>query len=215
MIERSDIAGLAIGLLEDHGWTAARDVIADAFSRFEPMAVAVGQSYSEFQALVGALLDEAAIRDLTVCARLGGAGDIIGVMLATDVTQPMPERMDELSPSFAPIGGLLEQLDSKYRERHAPGPGECLHLAMLAVDQAHGSKGVGQALVAACLDTARARGFRSANTMATNRASQRVFAKLGFAELFSVAYSDYTFAGEKVFAGIAGDDRTALMARTL
>jgi hypothetical protein len=70
-------------------------------------------------------------------------------------------------------------------------------------------------LVAASIKNGTEHGYRSANTFATNRISQRVFQKLGFSELFSVSYKDYTFKGNRVFASIEGDDRTALMARSL
>ncbi|MCZ6846954.1 MAG: hypothetical protein O7F69_13755, partial [Alphaproteobacteria bacterium] len=169
------IQGVEFGLMTASERDAVRDVIAGAFSRFEPMAVAVGQSYAEFQAAVGLMVAEASYRDLTVRARRADTGDIVGVMLTTDFTTPMPDGMDELSPGFAPIGGLLAQLENWYQEAKSSQPGECLDLAMLAVDSAHGGKGIAQNLVRACLDNGAAQGYRSAVTEATNRTSQRVF----------------------------------------
>ena len=76
-------------------------------------------------------------------------------------------------------------------------------------------RGIAQKLVSVCLENGAAKGYRRAITMATNRTSQRVFQKLGFNELFSVSYKDYTFDGNRVFASIEPDDRTALLERVL
>jgi predicted N-acetyltransferase YhbS len=215
MNDPKHIPGLEVRPMGEGDRDAVRDVIADAFSRFEPMAVAAGQTYEEFQALVGLPASDAAVQELTVCARLAKSGDIVGVMLATDFTTPMPEGLEIISPGFAPIGGLLAQLDAWYDDARAPQPGECLHLAMLAVDRAHWGNGIAQNLVAASLANGKAKGYRTANTFATNRVSQRVFENLGFSELFSVSFKDYTFEGNRVFASIERDDRTALMERVL
>lgn len=215
MAAPKDIPGVEFGPMETGERDAVRDLIADTFSRYEPMAVAAGQSYAEFQALVGLFVAEASFRDLTVCARLSATGDIVGVMLATDFTTSLPEGFEDASPSFAPIGGLIDQLEAMYIGAKPPHPGECLDLAMLAVDRAHGGKGIAQGLVCACLESGAATGYRRAITLATNRTSQHVFQKLGFIELFSISYKDYTFAGSRVFATIEPDDRTALMEREL
>ena len=88
-------------------------------------------------------------------------------------------------------------------------------MAILAVERSHGGQGIAQNLVSICVENGAAKGFRRAITMATNRTSQRVFQKLGFIELFSVSYKDYTFDGNRVFASIETDDRAALMEREL
>ncbi|MFB3102508.1 MAG: GNAT family N-acetyltransferase, partial [Alphaproteobacteria bacterium] len=159
-----NIPGVEFGPMAAGEHAAVRDLIADTFSRYEPMAVAAGQTYAEFQALVGLLAAETTAQDLTIRARLTATGEIVGVMLTTDFTTPMPDGMDELSPGFAPIGGLLAQLENWYQEAKSPQPGECLDLAMLAVDRAHGGKGIAQNLVRACLDNGAAQGYRSAVT---------------------------------------------------
>ena len=205
------IPGVEYGPMEPADRDAVRDLIAASFSRFEPMAVAAGQSYAEFQALVGLLVAEAAFRDLSVCARRLDTGGLIGVMLATDFTTALPQGVEKASPSFAPIGGVIGQLEACYIDAQSPRPGECLDLAMLAVDPAHTGHGIAQNMVDAALRGGAAKGYRRAITMATNRTSQRVFQNLGFNELFSVSYSDYTFEGNRVFASIEPDDRTALM----
>lgn len=215
MIAEPHIPGIEFGPMTVRDGPAVADLVAATFSRYEPMAVATGQSYAEFQALLGLLTAEAAFRDLSICARHAQTGAIVGVMLATDFMTKMPEGVEAASPSFAPVGGLIDQLEDQYRAAKAPQAGECLDLAILAVERSHGGQGIAQRLVSTCVQNGATEGYRRAITMATNRTSQHVFKKLGFIELFSVLYKDYTFAGKRVFASIESDDRTALMERVL
>ncbi|NNE84452.1 MAG: GNAT family N-acetyltransferase [Alphaproteobacteria bacterium] len=215
MANPGDISGIEFGPMELGERDAIRDLIAGTFSRYEPMAVAMGQSYAEFQALIGLFLADAAFRDPTICARQTGSTDIVGVMLATDFTTALPAGVETASPSFPPIGGVIDRLEDWYRDARSPQPGECLDLAMLAVARDQGGRGIAQKLVNVSLESAAAQGYRRAITMATNRISLHVFQKLGFKELFSVSYKDYTFAGNRVFAAIEPDDRTALMEQVL
>ena len=73
---------------------AVADLVAATFSRYEPMAVAAGQSFAEIQALLGLLTAEAAFRDLSICARHAETGAIVGIMLATDFTTRLPEGIE-------------------------------------------------------------------------------------------------------------------------
>jgi ribosomal protein S18 acetylase RimI-like enzyme len=215
MTDNGDIPGVEFGPMEMAERDAVCDLIADTFSCYEPMAVAVGQSYAEFQAVVGLFLADAAFRGPTIRALETGSGELVGVMLATDFTTVLPSGVEAASPSFPPIGGVIGRLEEWYTDARSPQPGECLDLAMLAVDRGQGGRGIAQKLVSTCLESAAANGYRRAITMATNRTSQHVFQKLGFKELFSVSYKDYTFAGDRVFAAIEPDGRTALMERVL
>jgi ribosomal protein S18 acetylase RimI-like enzyme len=215
MANPGDITGIEFGPMEMDECDAICDLIAGSFSRDEPMAVAVGQGYAEFQAMVGLFLADAGFRESTIRARQTGSGELVGVMLATDFTTALPAGVETASPSFPPVGGVIGRLEEWYREARSPRPGECLDLAMLAVGRGQGGRGIAQKLVSVSLERAAAQGFDRAITMATNRTSQHVFQKLGFKELFSVSYKDYTFAGNRVFAAIEPDDRTALMERVL
>ncbi len=210
-----DISGVEFRPMGAHDRDSVCDLIAATFSQYEPMAVAAGQTYEQFQGLVGLWASEVSVQDRTSCARLAETNDVVGVMLTTDFMAPMPEGMDNVSPNFAPVGGLLQQLDAWYHNARSPQPGECLHMAMLAVDPAHGGQGIAQNLVQLSLEAGGRLGYRVANTFATNRVSQRVFENLGFSEVFSVAYKDYTFEGNRVFAAIEPDDRIALMERAV
>jgi len=54
----SDIPGIVFEAMEVGDRAAVGDLIAAMFSGYEPMAVAVGQSHAQFQALIGLLTAE-------------------------------------------------------------------------------------------------------------------------------------------------------------
>ncbi|HLV57889.1 MAG TPA: GNAT family N-acetyltransferase [Natronosporangium sp.] len=87
------------------------------------------------------------------------------------------------------VGAVLFVLPgSRYAELARPGDGE---LRMLAVDPAAQRRGVGEALVRACLDLAADRGCRAVviSTRDVARAAQRLYARLGFTRVPELDWS--------------------------
>lgn len=207
--------GIEYGVLEESDGAAMAALLADAFSRREPMAVAVGLSEREVERFVRAFLPKALEEQLAVVARDASSRDLLGAVLADDFGTAPPVGLDQLAPAFAPIGGLLDALDERYRSETPVAPGTHAHVFMVAVADGVGSRGIASRLVAACIDNAARLGFRVAITEATGGASQRVFRKLGFRDLFSTSYNEFVHEGERVFASIPGVDGTVLMVREL
>lgn len=203
------------GLLEEAEFGAMAALIADAFSRSEPPAVAAGLSASDVERLVSAFRAKALAEALTVVAREVPGGALVGALLTEDFGTPPPEGLEEAVPRFAPIGALLEGLDRRYRDTRAVVPGSRLHLFMLAVADHAAGRGIAHRLVGACLENGKARGYGFAVTEATGKVSQHVFRKLGFRDLFSTAYADFRHEGRAVFSSIVGHEGTILMERTL
>lgn len=69
MITLNVVADIEYGLLERTEVEAMVVVIAEAFSRYEPLAIAVGFSASELERLVSALSPKALSESLTVLER--------------------------------------------------------------------------------------------------------------------------------------------------
>lgn len=72
-----------------------------------------------------------------------------------------------------------------------------------------------QRLVTESLANAVRRGYRLAATEATNKTSQHVFRKQGFAERVFRSYSDHRFEGRASFQSIAEQGGPILMDRRL
>ena len=207
--------GIEYGLVEEAEVDAMASLLAGCFSRFEPMAVALGLPYGEIQGLVKAFGPKALSEQLTIVAREVSTGRLVGALLTDDFGTPPPEALDAKAPTFAPVGALLDGLDEKYRATRAVEPGTHLHLFMVGVAQETTSRGIAGNLIAACLANGKSRGYWRAVTEATGASSQHVFRKCGFEELFLASYRQFTFNGQRVFASIVDPEGAALMARDL
>ena len=81
-------------------------------------------------------------------------------------------------------------------------PGERLPLFFLGVGESIDGRGVAQHLISTCLEHVTRKGYRLAVTEVTNKVSQHIFRKLGFAERVWRSYLSHRFAGRAVFTSI-------------
>ena len=190
-------------------------LLGDVFAHRDPPAVAVGLTGSEFEAFVRLFCPKADAERLTVIARSAATGEMIGALLAEDSASVPPGELDQVSAKFNPIFDILGQLDAEYRGGRAMQPGESIHLFLVGVALGFAGKGVAQQLVADCLANGERKGYRVAVTEATNKTSQHVFRKQGFAERVQRSYKDHRFEGQAFFNSIAEQDGPMLMDRRL
>jgi GNAT superfamily N-acetyltransferase len=171
-------------------------LLAEAFTRRDPLATAVGVTIADFESLVRLLLPHIEEQDLTVVARDASTGAPVGVMLAEDSATPTPAGMDTLSPCFDPIFGILQELELDHCQ-----PGERLHLFLLATAEPMTGRGIAQQLVSRTIENGARRGYRGAICEATNPTSQHVFRKLGFQDRTRRTYADYEAFRSVAWAG--------------
>ena len=190
-------------------------VLADAFSRYDPLAFAVGVTASDFESFVRPLCPKVAAEGLTYVARRSDTGQIVGVLLTEDAASPAPEELSRLDRKFDPVMDLLGEVVTEYRAGKEPVLGESLHLFLLGVSDQVTRQGVGQQLVKACLENGARRGYRVAVAEATNKVSQHIFRKLGFASRVHRSYAEHRFNGQAVFACIAEYGGPILMDKSL
>lgn len=190
-------------------------LLADAFTRADPPAVAVGLRPPEFAALVELYRDRVVGDGLTIVARTTDTGEMAGALLAEDSTAVFPPGVERLSRKFEPIFDILSQLDADYRVGRPVRRGDSLHLFLLGVNERLSRRGLAQRLVAESLALGKERGYRAAVTEATNVVSQHVFQKLGFVERVHRSYADYRLRGHGVFTAIAEHGGPVLLDRVL
>jgi ribosomal protein S18 acetylase RimI-like enzyme len=178
-------------------------MLALTFATNDPPAVAVGLTQAEFEVFVRLVAAPETTRQLTLVARDPASGALAGAMLTEDAASAAPDGMADLSPKFDPIFGLFGLLDAQLPEQPAPPPGEVLHLFLIGVDDRYAGRGVAQRLVRETLDRGIATGYRTAVVEATNRTSQHIFSKLGFAARARTTYAAYRHDGIPVFASVA------------
>ena len=207
--------GVEYGLAEEPEAEAMASLLADTFSRSEPMAAAVQLPHGEVLRLVNALAPKALSERLSIVARDTSTGQILGALLADDFGTPAPVGLADAAPGFAPVGALLDSLDDRYRASTTVTAGTHAHIFMVGVARDVSSRGIATRLVEVCMEQATRLGYVMAITEATGSASQHIFRKLGFRELLTVSYREFLFQGIRVFSSIEGVDGTRLMVRTL
>jgi ribosomal protein S18 acetylase RimI-like enzyme len=191
------------------------ELVADAFSSREPLALAVGLTRAEFAAFVRTLLPSVEAQGLTMVARRADTGEMVGAMLAEDAGCEDGGGLEMLGVKFAMVGSILGKLVSTYRAGRKPARCEMLHLYLLAVSDRAAGMGIGERLVAACIENGGRRGYRLAVAECTGKASQHIFRKLGFAERGMVSYADHLFEGRRVFESVAEHGGAILMEKVL
>jgi ribosomal protein S18 acetylase RimI-like enzyme len=215
MITLDGVDGIEYGLLEGGELAATASLLAEAFSLYDPPAVAVGLSSTQVDGLVRALGDKAVREQLSVVARTASSDDLVGALLVEDFGTPPPDALESVAPSFEPIGALLDGLDAQYRESRNIAPGAYLHLFMVGVSNNFAGRGIAHHLITTCLANGRGRGYRFAVTEATGSVPQHVFRKLGFHDVLAASYKDFRFKGQPVFSSIVSPEATILMKRGL
>lgn len=192
---------------------SAAELVADIFSRDEPLAVAAGQTRAELAALLRGMGPSAIAEDKTYAAWVGDR--MAGVALATAFTWMPPGGTENLSPNYRPIGAMLAELEATFEARPRQDLEATLHIHMLAVHNEQRGQGVAEGLVSACVGNAAKHGFRRVVTDATNPSSQRVFERAGFSALNEIRYDSFEFEGQRVFAKIPNAESTLFMSKEL
>jgi ribosomal protein S18 acetylase RimI-like enzyme len=190
-------------------------LLAEVFSQSDPPAVAMGLSCNEMKQFLQLVVPRVIPDGLTVVARSGDDGRLVGVFLSDDFASPPTVEPGQIGSKLLPIFSMLEILDEQFREGRTIAPGEYLHLFMLGVDAQFAGRGIAQGLVQACIDNGRRKGYRTALTEATGRVSQHIFRKNGFTERCSVTYRDFVYENATVFASIREHEKAILMERLL
>jgi GNAT superfamily N-acetyltransferase len=186
-------------------------VIAEAFSHYEPMAVAQDLSRGELVDFIKLLGPKAAQEALTVLARDQATDRVIGAVLTDDFASAPPKGIEHISEKFGPILALLDELDTQYKQGKSLHVGEYLHLFIIAIMHQHTGKKVAQNLIQACLENGLRKGYRMAVTEATGVISQHIFRKCGFVDRIEIPYKTFIYQGRRVFMSIEGHTSTILM----
>jgi hypothetical protein len=191
-------------------------MVAEAFNRYEPMAVAQDLPVKEFVDFVKLIGPKAQQEELTVLARDLETGQVIGAMITDDFASVPPEGMEHLGERFEPIFALLGELDEQYKQGRSLRLGEYLHLFMIAVKHQIKGRNVAHNLIQSCLENGMRKGYHTAVAEATGVISQHIFRnKFGFVDRLEIPYKTFVHQGRRVFESIEEHTGTILMDKPL
>src|SRR5262249_34725496 len=139
-----EVQGVQYELFDMYALDEVALMVAEAFNRYEPMAVVQDIPLKEFLDFVKLLVPKTQQEELTVLARDQETGQVIGAMITDDFASVPAKGMEHLGETFAPIFALLGELDKQYKEGRSLRLGEYLHLFMIAVNHQHKGRKVAQ-----------------------------------------------------------------------
>lgn len=115
------------------------------------------------------------------------------------LTPASSARSDQVPARFRAVLTFLDWMEKAAGPLLAAAP-ERVEFAMLSGRLDIRVPGLGSALAAKVVATARERGVRFQSVITTSAFSARIFEKLGFKEIIAVPFSDYKVDGKVVFA---------------
>lgn len=211
MAPLSKVSGIEYALFTRSDSEEMASLLGDAFAKHDPPAVAVGLTSAEFKEFVWLLCTNPTMDSLTIVARSESGGEMVGALLAEDSSSRVPAGIEHLSAKFNPIFDILGKLEFAYRGKGHVTPGESAHLFLLAVAERFIGRGIAQQLVGQSITYAAQKGYCLAVTEATNRTSQHIFRKAGFAERAVESYKDFRYQGKAPFESIEDHGGPILM----
>lgn len=209
-----EINGIVYKLFQSEDLESAIACVVDVFPSSEPLTQALKITQKEFYPLAEIVCRAAVQEELSHIAKDVETGEVVGFRISEDLVRNSNEEslfMFENLVKFHPMLALLENLDRQYMESRAINKGQVLHWVMVGVRESYRNRNIAKTLLEINLKEAKSKNFVTAICEATGIISQYNAAKIGFQEIVSIAYKDYTYEGQRVFENIAPHTRCVLM----
>jgi len=196
------------------------DVLSRACVDHEPLMYTKKIDYDDFRKFTSKAVRQAAGTGLSTVGLLGDI--VVSVVLSEDLQQietgsfarpnltkvPEAGELLKVSKNLRTIFSLVGELDRKFLSSRDVQPGKMpkgrfFHIALTAVREGYGKRGLCSANVEENLEIARARGFEEAVEEVSNRHSQKILSRLGFKTIVEVKYNEWEYGDSTPFAKVA------------
>ncbi|QPB83727.1 hypothetical protein CWC22_012285 [Pseudoalteromonas rubra] len=199
--------------IDTHSAEEAARLLVKEFHEREPLAHLNTADPQEFSDYIHYLSNQCAVQGMGFIAKEVNSGRVIGVLLASDLSDSVnasPEGNEN------PIAALIDSLNNTYFNKGELTENTYLNIKFVATDANVKVKGMVVALISACLQAAKAQGFQYAQAEATGNISQHIFAnKLGFDKKATIKYSEFEVNGNKPFISITEHEGIQLLIKKL
>jgi len=142
-------------------------------------------------------------KDRSVVALNAVTSEVEGCIINEDWKEEVPDLYRQLPSAWNPVRAIFHELRTRYKSRRRQKilPGQVFHpLYFTCVVPEARRHGIASGLWLASVDIARAHNYQSIVAETSSHVSERVCESLGFQMKASVAYNDWMFQGESLFA---------------
>ena len=146
-------------------------------------------------------------KDLSFIVRDPVIGTPVGFIFCFDLTEdPGSEgpQMVSFLRHFREAVAMIKELEDRTLDRSSISPGLIVHIFQIGVDRQFRGTGIAHALIRQVCTRAEERGFSRVIADCTGPVSRRVFEQCGFHEAGFFPYDEFTYNGNRFFAGLDG-----------
>ena len=201
--------------MEESDTEEALELLARAFCTHDPLEVILGITEAEFIEMTRLDLPQIFQDKLSLVVRHEDTDELIGVTAALDAMTPFTDSSGKISPKFAPVAAIVNQLHDPYLEKIPHIRGHTAYYYMGAVRPDWQGRGIAQIMFKATEELIASRHYKRIFGITTNRGSYAAILKNGFKDIATVAYQDFTFGEEKIFATIQKHPGVTLVEKLL
>lgn len=195
---------------------AVTKCLADTFSHSEPMCSTVGITFDELYYFANLFTERAAKEGLSIVACDTENDKIVGCLVSEDLTAQPPVGIENVTEKMEPVLEVLTQLEEQFFQHNQEvRQGEILHMFMGGVYPEYAGKQVLENLALKNEELAKNKGFNKILVELTGKASQIVYKKLNYKELYNIEYNNFKFNGAKPFSGIANHDSCVIASKKI
>ncbi|XP_050727862.1 uncharacterized protein LOC127004344 [Eriocheir sinensis] len=217
-----DADSLQYSNLKEDDIKPVMDFMAEHFYPREPLSTGLHMTYEDNKEWISQSVADWVRSGVCVVARDPDTGKIGGTLLATILTREQANTYQQALTSpktkVKTLHTILSVLEAAvdFFERYEKVD-RILELAMMTVSPELAGRGVGRRLVQESEKRGRRLGCQLATAQATAVPSQRILYRLGYEALYTMDYTTFEIAGDRVFDmdRMLGTPSAKVMARLL
>jgi len=195
------------------------DVVSRACVDHEPLLYTKKIDYDDFRKFTHRVVRGAASNGLSTVGLLGDI--VVSVVISEDfqlietgfygrpnLTKALElDESSELSKNLQTVFALVGEMDQNFLnsrdvEAGKIPKGRFFHIALTAVREGYGKRGLCSANVEENLEIARARGYEEVVEEVSTQHSQKILTRLGFKTITEVKYNEWKFGDSTPFAKV-------------
>jgi len=181
------------------------DTISESFAirADDPFTYKLNLNKKDWRDMCGMFVERAAETDKSIVAIDTETQNVEGCIINEDWKDGVPAEYRQLPVVWDPVRAIFHELRTRYKSRRKQRivVGQVFHpLYFTCVTQHARRKGIAHGLWMASVDIGRSYNYQSMVCETSSKGAEKVCESLGFQMKASVAFNDWMFEGENIFA---------------